>query len=61
MSVKILRYISVYPVILTCSKLELIQYKHFCKLATVGKQLSFEQLLVSVELQLHFRCRLFSV
>ena len=36
-------YISVYGV-LSCCKLELIQYKHFSKLATVHKPLSFKQL-----------------
>ena len=44
MSVKICLYISVYRVILSCCNLELIQYKHFCKLTTVNMQLSFEQL-----------------
>ena len=43
-SVKILWCISVYAVILSCWKLELIQYKHFSKLATVDKPLSFKQL-----------------
>ena len=35
---------SLYRTILSCCKLELVQYKHFCKLATGDKQLSFERL-----------------